>query len=450
LGGLQGAIGQRADEVFGDPKLPAAAKTEAALRRVLAQLATVEGEGRGFAARRVDKDFFPAGSPERQLLDAFVQARLLVADRAGEQAQVRVAHEALFSRWEGARKLLEQDRQDLLLRARLEQAAARWRGAGRKNRDSLLLPSGLPLQEGCALLQRWGGREMAPEVAAYIRASRAGQRRRRVKGALLACLLLLILPAGYGARWAAITWQGVRRIEPEIAFAAIPAGCFEMGSPETEDNHQDDETQHRVCVEAFRLGKYEVTQAQWEAVMGDNPSSYKGAQNPVEMVDWHDAQRFARNLNWFGRGRYRLPTEAEWEYAARAGTATARYWGDEDEAACRYGNVLDEDLKNAGANVGAWFECRDGYGLGTAPAGSFEPNAFDLHDMLGNVFEWTCSAYVERYDGSESICTNDAGARRANRGGSWYNVPRYVRSAGRNGGDPAFRVVNLGFRLAQD
>lgn len=242
----------------------------------------------------------------------------------------------------------------------------------------------------------------------------------------------------------------MRGIEPDIAFAAIPAGCFEMGSPATEQGRQDDETPHKVCVEAFRLGQFEVTQAQWEAAMGDNPSTYKGERNPVEMVDWHDAQRFVRSLNWFGRGRYRLPTEAEWEYAARAGTATARHWGDEDEAACRYANVLDQDLKAAGANVGAWFACRDGYGIGTAPAGSFEPNAFGLYDMLGNVWEWTCSAYTERYDGSETTCTNNAMSRRVLRGGSWNDVPDYVRSAFRDWSDATDRDFNVGFRLAQD
>lgn len=175
LGGLRGALGRRADEAFA--RLPEAVRDPEVLRRALTQLATVGGEGRGFAARRVGKKFFPAYSPERRLLDAFVRERLLVADGEGADAQVRVAHEALFSHWETARALLERDREDLRQRAQLEQNRARWLAAPERDKASLLLNAGLPLSEAEDLLRR--RREEMPELADYVEASRQGHELRQ-------------------------------------------------------------------------------------------------------------------------------------------------------------------------------------------------------------------------------------------------------------------------------
>ena len=153
-----------------------------------------------------------------------------------------------------------------------------------------------------------------------------------------------------------------------------------MGSPPSEKGRDSDERQHTVSVGEFWLGETEVTQAQWQAVMGNNPSKFKGDDRPVENVSWKDVQVFIKRLNNRSGKRFRLPTEAEWEYAARAGTQTARYWGDgigSNNANCNgCGSRWDSDE--------------------TAPVGSFKPNAFGLHDMLGNVWEWTCSEYKKR------------------------------------------------------
>ena len=183
----------------------------------------------------------------------------------------------------------------------------------------------------------------------------------------------------------------------------------------------------------FWLGETEVTQAQWQDIMGSNPSYFKGRDLPVEQVSWNDIQEFIKKLNRRTGKRFRLPTEAEWEYAARAGTQTAYYWGDE----------IGRSNANCDGCGSYWDNTR------TAPVGSFKPNAFGLHDMLGNVYEWTCSEYKESYDGSEQECSVSAG-KYSFRGGSWYDPPWVVRAAFRTFYNPDYRNYNYGFHLARD
>ncbi|WP_417915306.1 formylglycine-generating enzyme family protein [Candidatus Electronema sp. JM] len=126
----------------------------------------------------------------------------------------------------------------------------------------------------------------------------------------------------------------------------VPGGCFQMGSPESEQGREDAEKLHEVCVDGFWMGKTEVTQGQWQKVMGSNPAEFqKGDDYPVEQVSWDDAQDFIKKLNGKAGRKYRLPTEAEWEYAARAGTSTAYFWGDLPDEACKYANVYDQTSK---------------------------------------------------------------------------------------------------------
>jgi formylglycine-generating enzyme required for sulfatase activity len=221
----------------------------------------------------------------------------------------------------------------------------------------------------------------------------------------------------------------------------VEGGCFQMGSPGTEKGRDDDERQHRVCMEDFGIGKYEVTNGQYRRFRaGHDSGEYKGRSlngndQPVVRVSWEEATAYAEWLSRKMGQRYRLPTEAEWEYAARAGTQTAYWWGDE---------IGDNRANWSGC--GSQWDSRE-----TAPVGSFEANPWELHDTAGNVSKWTCSTYKEDYDGTEERCLgkNNASARRVLRGGSWLNVPRRVRSATRIGGSPDYRYVNLGFRLAQ-
>ncbi len=221
--------------------------------------------------------------------------------------------------------------------------------------------------------------------------------------------------------------------EPEMV--RVGGGCFQMGSPPSESGRDDDERQHRVCVDSFSIGEYEVTQAQWVAVMGSNPSRFSGCDRcPVERVSWNDVQDYIGKLNARSGKRYRLPTEAEWEYAARAGSTTAYPWGD----------AVGLNRANCDGCGSQWD------GRRTAPVGSFRPNAWGLYDTVGNVWEWTCSLYDSSYGGAEQRCLvkNDARSR-VNRGGFWHNGPRRVRSATRYRNGPYNRNNNLGLRLAQ-
>ena len=218
-----------------------------------------------------------------------------------------------------------------------------------------------------------------------------------------------------------------------MEFTWIPAGRFLMGSPEDEEGRDADELQHEVRIsEGFWMGRYEVTQGEWEAVTGANPSFFKdcGPSCPVDRVSWFDMDEFIKRLNGreSGKGyRYRPPTEAEWEYAARAGTTGARHG--------EVGSI-------------AWHQ--DNSGLETHPVGRKRANAWGLHDMLGNVWEWTGDWYGRYPSGSVTDPQGPStGSGRVHRGGSWGSGAERVRSANRGGGSPGTRGRNFGFRLVR-
>ena len=219
-----------------------------------------------------------------------------------------------------------------------------------------------------------------------------------------------------------------------MQFAYIPAGSFMMGSPEDEDDRRDAESpQHKVTLKPFRMQTTPVTQKQWKEVMGNNPSNFDGDDLPVGCVSWNDCREFVKKLNQRDPGKgYRLPSEAEWEYACRAGTTTKYYSGNSES-----------DLERAG-----WY--RDNSGGKTHPAGQKEPNAWGLYDIHGNVWEWCEDWYHSSYNGAPSdgsAWVSPTGKYRVLRGGSWSLIQDYCRSAHRGRSNPVSRYGSYGFRL---
>ena len=213
----------------------------------------------------------------------------------------------------------------------------------------------------------------------------------------------------------------------------VDGGTFTMGATKEQDSdiYDDEKPSHQVTLSSFSIGKYEVTQEEWETVMGSNPSKFKGAKRPVENVSWEDCQEFLRKLNQLTGKRFRLPTEAEWEYAARGGNRSRGH-------------------KYAGSdNLGsvAWYE--DNCGNETHPVGQKSANELGLYDMSGNVWEW-CQDWYGSYSGNAQTNPTGAisGSRRVYRGGGWICNARLCRSTGRSYFTPSFRDFSLGLRLA--
>jgi formylglycine-generating enzyme required for sulfatase activity len=213
----------------------------------------------------------------------------------------------------------------------------------------------------------------------------------------------------------------------------VKGGTFTMGCTSEQGSEclNSEKPSHSVTLSDFYIGKYEVTQKQWVHVMGSNPSYFKGDDLPVENISWNDVQEFIRKLNQQTGKRYRLPTEAEWEYAARGGNKSGGY---------KY---------SGGNNIGnvAWYKYNSG--SNTHKVGTKSPNELGIYDMSGNVYEWVSDWFGSYSSGAQ---TNPAGpssgSRRVLRGGSWYDYAEYCRVSNRGNRSPDDRYFNLGFRLA--
>jgi formylglycine-generating enzyme required for sulfatase activity len=219
--------------------------------------------------------------------------------------------------------------------------------------------------------------------------------------------------------------------ELNLEMVLIPAGTFMMGSPESEDRPWDNETQHKVTLtKPFYLGKFTITQEQWKLVVGNNPSQTKGAKLPVTDVSWDDCQDFIKKLNANSSGSYRLPTEAEWEYACKAGTTTAYSFGNK---------ITPKDANYYDSNIGK-----------TLAGCSYKPNAFGLYDMHGNVHEW-CEGWYEKYP-LEPVTDPKGpatGEKKVLRGGSFGTLDAKIRSSFRFIFSPSGQYFDFGFRLAR-
>jgi len=222
----------------------------------------------------------------------------------------------------------------------------------------------------------------------------------------------------------------------------IPGGMFLMGSPEMEEGHNNLESpQHEVMVAPFYMGKFTVTQEQWEAIMESKPSMYEGATHPVKAVSWSDAAKLCAQLSKQTGRIYRLPSEAEWEYACRAGTTTPFHFGE----------TITSEIANYNGNYTYAFGPKGIYRKQTTDVGSFPPNDFGLYDMHGNVWEWCADPWHENYEGAPADGrmwkTGEETPLRVLRGGSVSNLPIVLRCACRLRLLRGFRPGNWGIRV---
>ena len=457
-------------------------KSEDELRRIFTlKLANVR-EGEEPTKRRALRAEFSDEEWRLVTMLANYPNRLLVTatSEAGE-TYAEVAHEAVFRSWERLRDWIAAEREFLAWRTALEADRRAWQGTPESSKDDALLMGAALTQAQSWLGKR--GEDVSVVDRDFInqsarRASRARRLARRIRA--LVYLLSLGIIAGLGGwinelylkeqiRWYFIgrpymlaqvlpyvlSAEAERALEPGATFkecandcptmVVVPAGEFMMGSPTDEEGHDSDEGPYHKVVFArpFAVSKFQVTFDEWDAcaVYGDcdphvSDSGWGRGQQPVINVTWHDAQRFVAWLSRMTGRTYRLPTEAEWEYATRAGTRTAYFWGDE------IGN------NNANCNgCGSRWDNRQ-----TAPVGSFQANAFGLYDMHGNVWEWVEDCVHYTYNGAPTDGSAWMGgdcSRRVVRGGSWDHEPWYLRSANRGGYASGDRFDHLGFRVAR-
>jgi formylglycine-generating enzyme required for sulfatase activity len=487
LGRIKGSIEAAVERAFktadSDPAIPKDRVARLALLRrgLIPWLAGIDpdtGAPRRRVARlsEIPKEALP-------LIELFVEQHLLATDTARDTGErtIEPAHEALLRQWSLLQGWLADDAGLLSVLDGVKRAARDWAANGK--RAAWLTHATGRLETA----ERLGARpdldaHLEPQDRAYLAACRqaeaAAKSRKRLAQTLIYGLLAGVIAVLVGwinqdaikeqVNWLvtmrpymlasirpyALSLQADRALTPQQAFRecanacpemiVIPAGEFLMGSPVTEqDRYGDEGPQHKVVIgKPFAVSKFVVTFADWDAcaAVGGCPqasdSTFGRGTRPVINVTWDEAKQY---VDWFARmtGRpYRLLTEAEWEYAARAGTTTAYSWGDE------------VGVNNANCNgCGSMWDNRQ-----TAPVGSFKPNAFGLYDMHGNVWEWVEDCYHIDYadaptDGS-SWTAGDC-SRRLRRGGAWGYIPRILRSADRGGDSPVNRSAFVGFRIAR-
>ena len=484
---------------------------EDALRRILTlKLATVREDGEPTRRRAARSEFTDeewrlvselADHPNRLLVTATPEAgaaarvpqtanpRAGVAAGSGE-TYAEVAHEAIFRRWDKLREWIAAEREFLAWRSGLETARRTWQETrqGARN-DTLLMGAAL------AQAQSWRGKrskDLSAVDREFIDQSTKREAKIRVRArraqALIYVLLVGIILGLIGVinqayikeqvHWYmtmrpyrvanvdpyVLTPERERALRPGDSFrecandcpemVVVPAGEFTMGSPATEKGRGNEGPQHSVAIpRPFAVSKFEVTFADWDAcvAVGGCPhedrasdhedrasdSGWGRGRQPVIGVSWDDAQAYVAWLSWMTSKTYRLLTETEWEYSARAGSQAAYSWGDE----------IGKGNANCNGCGSQWDNKR------TAPVGSFAANAFGLHDMHGNVWEWVEDCDHENYngapkDGSAWIEEGECG-RRVRRGGSWNSYPRGLRAARRDTFRTYIRGYNLGFRIGR-
>ena len=471
----------------------------------------------GATIRRV-ANWHEFGEEEQELLARLDRWRLVIRKSADENGgTVEVAHEALFREWTRLKGWLEPERARLEALRSLQLDAINWDRNGRDKAFLNHRERRLEEAEDLTQRERYAQRLTALDhdyLTACKKAEKAANRRaRRIQVVSYALLLGIIASLGgiIEKEWIGeqIHWfwtvrpyiaaniapfllarEKEKALQPGETFhecakncpemVVIPAGMFVMGSPDgktpvmgldgkpkegpsapKEDGRSDDEgPQHEVAIKQFAAGKFAVTFDDWDecVALGGCPqvsdSAWGRGRQPVINVSWNEAKRYAAWLSLMTGKDYRLLSESEWEYAARARMATAYSFGDNyppSAKICEYANFADISLKKAAPTYQTSDICDDGNAV-PAEVGSYKPNGFGLYDMHGNVFQWTEDCYAKTYqsapiDGSPFTTLNCS--LRVLRGGSWSKVPQFLRSASRNGVTPDFRGNSIGFRLSR-
>jgi len=474
MGGVAGSIEMALKQALAkpgdDPVIPAAKDEQLACMRAafIPWLARIDPES-GQPMRRVARiDKIPRGS--RTMVERLVEARLLVAGLHSGTGVVEVAHESLLRQWPALAEWLKADAEDLKLVESVERAAREW--ARNERNVGWLDHRGARLRAAERVAMRDDFKErLGEEGVAYLEACRAREKERRLKlGAVVGTLVAIIIAGAVAwqyqqglkenvywfthVRGYVLTAAGERALNPGDPFKecvecpeliVVPAGSFMMGSPEGQGDRSGREYPlHSVTIAShFAVGKFELTFAEWDACAnhGDcNPNvSSNGSghgRQPVINVTWEDAQRYVAWLARITGKPYRLLSEAEYEYAARARTQTAYPWG----------NNVGQGNANCGECGSQWDASQ------TAPVGSFAANRFSLYDMVGNVFEWVEDCFHDNYKGAPSDAspwTSENCSRRVVRGGSWLARSFLLRSASRDWLSFDKPRDDVGFRVAR-
>jgi formylglycine-generating enzyme required for sulfatase activity len=474
MGGVAGSIEMALKRALArpgeEPAIPAGKDEQLARLRAafIPWLARIDPQS-GVAVRRVARmDEFP--QPSLALVKRLIEARLLVADSRSGADVVEIAHESLLRQWPELTEWLKADAEDLQVVEEVERAAGEW--AGKHKHADWLDHRGARLRAAERVATRADFRKRLGEQGlAYLEACRAAERKRTLKRAAMAGAVAVLIIAG-AAAWKyqqnlreGLYWFADVRpyvlpparehaLNPAEEFKectdcpvmiVVPAGHFMMGSPEGQGEKSGREYPlHRVTIPSrFAVGKFPVTFAQWDACAehGDcdphvNTNGWGRDRQPVINVTWDDARRYVAWLARLTGTPYRLLSEAEYEYAARAGTQTAYPWG--------------RDIGAGNANCGMCGSRWDG--SQTAPVGSFPANRFGLYDMVGNVFEWVEDCYHDNYTGAPangSPWTSANCLRHVVRGGAWLSHPNLLRAASRDWIGMGDRKDYVGFRVAR-
>ncbi len=466
LGGVNGAIQQRANTALAG--LEKRLDLNTALPKLFAHLVEVNEQEVATRRRALQKDLSADLNP---LTAALIDARLLVSG-VGEQNQatLEVSHETVLSGWDRLRTWILDFAKSLRSRRDLEQVATEWSKAGQPKaglRTGNLLKGYLTAAE-----------PRSATANAYLKACQTQQRRMHWVYAVSGVgLLLLIGVYAHVSRSAYPPALATKALfvqlhlwpldEPKMV--EMPAGSFQMGDLSGEGQEDEKPVHTVVFAKPFYMGQFEVSFDEYDlfaAATGrerPNDQGWGRGNRPVINISWDDAVAYTQWLSKRTGLHYRLPSEAEWEYATRADTTTSRFWKEspqaQDDAACTYANVFDQNnearIKSTYGGI-TWepFKCSDDFPF-TAPADAFQPNPWRLYNTLGNVWEWTQDCYTKNYDGTpvdgaarESI-KQDRCQLRVLRGGSWNLGTLYVRSASRLRSTTDDRNSDIGFRLAR-